>query len=310
MLRPAYLPLLLAALVGLAFTPPGRAVTGELGELVGIGEVGGPPSQPSRVGHFDPASRQVVLAVGEAADGPAFEIVAFRAKQDAGGRGDAICVNVEWLDFPSDQSGSCYSGALNYGAMCCAYPLFPPDEPPKIAPTEVPWVEGEVSPEVSRVSVSYVDDAGEQQTVEATLGMITPEIAERLDIEHPSGLFFASVPGLERQTGFPPGVNYDAPAHPVVMSAFNADGELLESETTRPVSAERIVRMERQEARLVTFDDFRDLCIPKLRELGDPPIVIALDGQTPEIEGLGEPATVITPEDMTPECQRLLEASH
>lgn len=108
LLRPAWLvPAVLVAMVGLAFTPPGRTLTGEVGELVGIGEVGGPPTQPSKVGDFDPATGQVILAVGEAADGAQFEIVAYRAKQDA------TCVNVEFLDAPPDRAGVCYSGALN-----------------------------------------------------------------------------------------------------------------------------------------------------------------------------------------------------
>src|SRR4051812_24874229 len=70
-------------LIALAFTPPGRAVTAQLGELVGIGE------EPT-VDRDNPEAsvvatgRQVVIATGTTPSGERYEMSAF-----AGGRSAA-----------------------------------------------------------------------------------------------------------------------------------------------------------------------------------------------------------------------------
>ena len=217
-------PILVAAVTGFAFTAPGRAVTDDLAELVGIGEVGGAPTQPSEVGDFDPASDQIVLATGTTANGDPYEIVAFRSNRLIKEGSDSICVNVEFLERASGRAGSCYAGALNYGGMCCAG-VTAKDEP-----GFVPEVVGQIRPGISRVQVEYVDEAGETKSAEADIGMITPEFAERLEVDHPSGLFIASLPGLATETvePYPPG-----PADPVTVSVFDESGERVETETIR-----------------------------------------------------------------------------
>jgi len=226
-LRIAIPTLLVAAITGLAFTAPGRAVTSDLAGLIGIGEVGGEPTQPSEVGNFDSASEQIVLAEGTTANRDPFEIVAFRSDEPVSPGSDTICVNVEFPERPPGSYGrSCYAGALNYGGLCCSGVTTKHD------PTFVPEAQGEVRPGISRVEITYFTEEAERRTVEAEIGMITPDFAERLDVDHPSGRFFASLPGLATTTREfdPPG-----PADEIDVSAFDAQGTLVERETIRPV---------------------------------------------------------------------------
>jgi hypothetical protein len=210
-------------LVALAFTPPGRAVTGKLAELVGIGEVGGPPTESSQVGSFEPGSNEVVLATGASADGVPLEIVAYRSeKQIPDTEGSTVCVNTEFLRGPNEGSGQCYAGALRYGAVCCTQVVI---EDPA---TAVPFAEGQVNPRVDRVAIAYRTQSGDTRTVDATVGMITPAVAETLDVEHPSGLFFASLPELG--TTDPPGPGPDRPTASVEVMTFDEAGEPLETE--------------------------------------------------------------------------------
>lgn len=255
--RPAFFALLiLATLVGLGFTAPGKAVTSALSDLVG-GDVGGPPTQPSQVGAFDPASDQIVLAAGETADGSPFEIVAFRSeRQIVAGDEGAVCVNIEFFAVRSGSEGSCYSGELRYGGVCCAG-LTVSDRG-----SAVPRVEGEVRPGIARVAVTYVTTGGEEQTTDALIGMITPEFAKRLEVDNPSGKFIASIPDLAvsddsfsaDRPRFPQG-----PSHPIDISVFNEAGELVETETIRPA-----IHFERKaqglENKRKRFDTFRGEC--------------------------------------------------
>jgi hypothetical protein len=245
---------ILALILAASFTPPGRAATEWVGDLVGVGDVGGPPTRPSEVRDFGPASDQIVLATGETADGVAFEIVAFRSdKQIVEREEQTVCVNVEFPGRQSDPAGSCYAGALRYGALCCSGVIF------KDAASSVPRIEGEVHPDVDRVVISYVDESGAVQSVDATVGMITPEFAERLNIDHPSGLFIASLPGLAEQRGLPTPLQGSV-AHPIEVTAFGAEGQELETEAIHPVSDRQIQRAEELNERRDAFERFRSEC--------------------------------------------------
>jgi hypothetical protein len=237
-MRPAFIAAAaVAAVGGFALTPPGQAVTDEIGELVGIAEVGGPPTESSQVGNFDPASGQIVLATGATSDDVPFEIVAYRSDRSISGRQDStICVNVEFPTVNAQQVESCYAGALRYGGVCCSSLVHRDDA------STVPRVVGEVRPGVERVQATYVASDGTERSVEATIGMITPEFAERLAVEHPSGKFIASLPDLAEQPDLPEPLQ--GPASPVTIEVFDSSGDLIETETINPVSENRIRQQE------------------------------------------------------------------
>ena len=69
------------ALVVALLSPPGRAASAWVGELVGIGDVGGRPTlEPGR---FRTPGTGVVVADGSAPDGSRYEWVAYRCKAGA-----------------------------------------------------------------------------------------------------------------------------------------------------------------------------------------------------------------------------------
>lgn len=270
------------AAVAVLATPPGQAAVKWAADVVGVGEVGGPPTEPSKVGDFTPASGQIVLASGTTADGVPFEIVAFRSDMQIANHAEpSVCVNAEFPGSGGDGSGGCYSGALRYGAVCCSYTVLHDKY------SSVPRVEGQVSPEVSQVEVTYVDTEGNPRQVDATVGMITPRFAEKLKIDHPSGLFLASLPDLAVQTGIEPLEGY--PAQPVKVSTYDEDGTLLESESIQPASGKRIQQMQDVDRAREARERFDDECLP---ELG---------------KGPGEPVT-IDADELSAHCRELLDA--
>jgi hypothetical protein len=220
--RAVALALCFAAVV-IAATPQGRDAVSAAAELVGIGEVGGPPTRESEIGQFPAGSDQVVLATGTTADGARFEIVAYRSRERIEGTNEAaVCVNTEFPNARSDGLDSCYAGALGFDGLCCSQVVM------RDSATSVPYIEGQVTRDVDAVSISYTDNSGEEREVQAVVGVITPEFAAALEIEHPSGLYMASLPDLAENapTGYPPG-----PAAPIEITAFSADGEVVKTDT-------------------------------------------------------------------------------
>ena len=241
----------LAVVVGvvvalLALTPQGREAVGAaaeqgsqllLGERgkvedpgqssrqkrVGTAEVGGPPTKGVQIGKFAPDGPKIVLATGETADGVPFEIVAYRSDVSEAPYEGTVCVNDEFPTAKSDGGSGCYyDGALNYGGLCCSQVSTTPKA------TSVPFIEGQIAPRVESVVVRYIDEAGDQREVEAVIGMITPQFAARLAVEHPSGLFLASLPGLAT---VPLGSFGRGVAEPIKITALTDKGAIVETET-------------------------------------------------------------------------------
>lgn len=214
-------------LAAISLTPPGRAAAEWFGELVGVGEVGGPPTESSQVGDFNPDSEELVLAAGEAADGTPFEIIAYRSDVPLGEKGPTVCVNADLIGDTAVGGAACYSGALRFKGLCCTTSSFSPRQPGSFR------VQGSISPEVARVSVRYLNSSGANQTAEAAIGMITPEFAKRLEIDNPSGIFVVSLPDVAEESGLPKPLT--STAEPVQVTAFDADGNELGTESTGKV---------------------------------------------------------------------------
>jgi hypothetical protein len=101
----------LAALVLVAVllvTPPGRAAAAWVGDLVGLGEVGGPPTQPKRT--FADSRTAVVIDNGTAPDGSRYEWVAYECSVDLRDEGsstnfEGIGMSFEWPGVKGHEGG-------------------------------------------------------------------------------------------------------------------------------------------------------------------------------------------------------------
>lgn len=97
---------LLAAV--LLLTPPGRTASAWVGALVGIGDVGGQPTQPHRTFGVDRTA--VVIDNGRAPDGTRYEWVAYDCKVDLRAEGEdltfsGIGLSLEWPDVKGQKGG-------------------------------------------------------------------------------------------------------------------------------------------------------------------------------------------------------------
>ena len=110
------------ALVVALLSPPGRAASAWVGELVGIGDVGGEPTLEP--GGFRTPGTGVVVANGSAPDGSRYEWVAYRCKVDdedlgAGFRG--VGLSLDWPGVKGQEaSGDCEEGAATRAVACSA----------------------------------------------------------------------------------------------------------------------------------------------------------------------------------------------
>ncbi len=91
-------------------TPPGRAASAWVGDLVGIGEVGGPPTQERRGSFADPGSA-VVIDNGVAPDGTRYEWVAYACSVDLREEGQpktfkGIGASLDWPSVKGYERGA------------------------------------------------------------------------------------------------------------------------------------------------------------------------------------------------------------
>jgi hypothetical protein len=99
-----------AALLALVFllTPPGRAASAWVGELVGIGDVGGEPTQRYRT--FGVDGTAIVIDNGTGPDGSRYEWVAYQCKVDLRDEGEdtrfeGIGLSFEWPEVEGYEGG-------------------------------------------------------------------------------------------------------------------------------------------------------------------------------------------------------------
>jgi len=199
-----------ALLVGLSFTPPGRVFAGEIGDLVGIGD------EPSVEQRFENEADAVVVDAGKAPGGSDYEIVALTSFQVSIGempgnpvieseRTDELCFS---LDIPSrgDTNGICFTSEnfqeeieerVVRGRLNPAPAVLRPE-------TEL-IVSGHASAEVADVSVTYIDEDGNEEVAPVGFGRLTTELADEIGSERIGGAFYAFLPtGLKKLDDEPP----------------------------------------------------------------------------------------------------------
>jgi len=180
-------------------TPPGRTAAAWVGELVGIGEVGGSPTQQKR---GPETSEEIVIDNGRAPDGSRYEWVAYKCEVDLRNEGLAtrfqgIGVSLEW---PGAQGpgggGSCEEATgAREGSKFTSHGVH-------ILPSQFKGVErpdlvvsGSTGPRVHRVRILYTDRFGEKHELPVDFARVEGKLRELAHRSEPLGTFTAFIPG-------------------------------------------------------------------------------------------------------------------
>jgi hypothetical protein len=193
---------LAAAVLALALlTPPGRDASAWVGELVGIGEVGGSPTLTDR--GFGDTSREIVIANGTAPDGGRYEWVVYDCKVDMteegiGTRFEGFGLALEWPDAKGREGGGGCEEAD--GAPARDHDLghmhvqIIPSQFKGVAEPGLS-VSGTTGTRVHRVRVVYTDTTGARHDLDVDFERVAPDLRERVGRNAPAGTYMAFVPG-------------------------------------------------------------------------------------------------------------------
>jgi hypothetical protein len=260
--------LVAGALTGLAFTPPGRAVAGEIGRLVGIGE---PATLPAR--HFPNLTERgqpIVIASGRAPDGSPYEVVATRSvAHTSGGTAAGPAGEVSAAPQPGEDSGeveTCLTadlpetpqargvefcvgqgdkGFIDQGNVLDGTNFIDRmgeqvGDTASVGPQARYELTAELSPNITRVDVSYEDKAGNRVKAYSDVGAVNDEIGTKIGTEDRLGYMIAFLP----DDGLPPawsgnGLRRDAGVLGTVeLVGYDASG----TEVARDNFGERMTR--------------------------------------------------------------------
>jgi hypothetical protein len=232
--RRRVLTLCAAGLVAVSLlTPPGRAASGLVGEWLGIGEPGGPPTieGPRQRGALQKEPiRPTVLAAGRAPDGVRFEFVlesfAEPAKSDPPAEDFRYCLNLEWPDAGTGGINPQYGINPQFGC----YRAFPPAVLERAVvkrgglifdPSLTTHVQiaGLARSDVSDVRILYKDEHGAKRDARVDFASVTGALRERAGADGPVGVFIGFLPSA--WLGY--GANYDPRSCPPEEHAYDAD---------------------------------------------------------------------------------------
>ncbi len=201
--RPRLLSLVAAALLVIVvlLTPPGRAASAWVGDLVGIGDVGGPPTQEKRGGFAD-ADTAVVIDNGVAPDGSRYEWVAYECNVDLTDEGldtkfSGIGVSLDWPGVRAyEGGGSCeeLQGRPRSGVFSQHGVHVLPSQMKGVAKPDV-VISGVTGPDVHRVSVIYRDGEGKEHELPVDFARVEGKLREVASRPEALGTFVAFLPG-------------------------------------------------------------------------------------------------------------------
>ena len=191
----------IAVLIGLSLvTPPGQAAIEKVGELIGIGDVGDPPTMP--MAGRDP-DQGFIVANGYAPDGTGYEWTAYRAGDMFSVAGqdhpvDAFCVGFEWPGAPGRGGGACSTEPETSRS---------PYGPSYLSSYNIRWlqsrsegvrrrdvmVEGVTTREPHDVRILYTDLQGGSHELPVEFTRVDGDLLERAGGERPFGVFTAFI---------------------------------------------------------------------------------------------------------------------
>ncbi len=201
--RPRLLSLAAVALLAVVvlLTPPGRAASAWVGDLVGIGDVGGPPTREKQGGFVKP-STAVVIDNGVAPDGSRYEWVAYQCKEDLtreglGTKFEGIGIALQWPGVKGDEGGG----------FCEELEGRP--QPPEfsthgvhVLPSQMEGVaepdlviSGTTGPGVHSIRVIYRDGEGKERELPVDFARVEGKLREVASRPEALGTFVAFLPG-------------------------------------------------------------------------------------------------------------------
>ncbi len=202
--RPPRLLSLAAALllvIVVLLTPPGRAASAWVGDLVGIGDVGGPPTQEDQ-GDFADAGTAVVIDNGAAPDGTRYEWVAYKCSVGPdeavpGPEFEGIGAALNWPGVKGHEGGgSCeeLQGRPGDRVFSQHGVHVLPSQMKGVAEPDL-VISGVTGPDVHRVSVIYTDGEGKEQELPVDFARVEGKLRELASQPEPLGTFVAFLPG-------------------------------------------------------------------------------------------------------------------
>ncbi len=200
--RPRLLSIAAAVLLVIVvlLTPPGRAASAWVGELVGIGDVGGPPTQDTR-GRFEKPSTAVVIDNGVAPDGSRYEWVAYGcrvgADENMGSEFEGIGISLDWPAVKGHEGGGVCEelegrptgrAFSQHGVHVLPSQMRGVDEPDLV-------ISGVTGPDVHRVAVIYTDGEGRERELPVDFARVEGKLREVASRPEALGTFVAFLPG-------------------------------------------------------------------------------------------------------------------
>jgi hypothetical protein len=182
-------------------TPPGRAASAWVGELVGIGDVGGSPTLDRRPG--GERGTAVVIDNGRAPDGSRYEWVAYGCKIDLRDEGQpthfrGIGLALEWPGGKRPEGGGVCEETTGGPGREAAFRShgvqIVPSQFKGVAEPDL-VISGSVGPAVHRVGIVYTDRGGRRHDLPVDFARVTGELRRLTGRREPLGTFTAFVPG-------------------------------------------------------------------------------------------------------------------
>jgi hypothetical protein len=236
-----------ACLVVLAISPPGQSAISWAAELVGIGDVGGPPTNEDRPEMVRPASDQVVIANGTAPEGTRYEIVAYRTDDPVAGESDvgATCIAVDFPSLKGPSGVACGDDMFDAGRSL--YVMGASGPGPSGIPAN-PYTTGYVTPKIAEVTVSTGSPPSAGQA--AKLVFVDDALKRQLDADESIGYFLAFLPRDFDVEGLGAGTEG------LEVTAYDAEGNLVD----RQVIPDAAMRRHAEQAREASAPGLRDYC--------------------------------------------------
>lgn len=201
--RPRLLSLAMGALLVMVvlLTPPGRAASAWVGGLVGIGDVGGPPTQEKPPRFVKPGTA-VVIDNGVAPDGSRYEWVAYRCEEDLRSEGidtkfEGIGISLDWPGVKGhERGGSCeeLAGRPRRTVFSEHGVHVLPSQFRGVAKPDL-VIFGATGPDVHSVSVIYRDGEGREHELSVDFARVEGKLRKLASRPEALGTFVAFLPG-------------------------------------------------------------------------------------------------------------------